>query len=105
MSFFADFKELTPEEEEKILDKMARNIVSMHLETPTIILLETFKVAIPFTTQTAGAVAVPMLDFFGVNGYDYYQLFSKQENTEKLISKIEQLVEEEKQEKKKNKKK
>jgi hypothetical protein len=84
--------DLTDEETDALVLKAANEIVRRKLETPAILFLEMNK---PLANVGANAAlmfapfAVPLLGFDFVN--DYSRLFSKRENVEKLLLKIEEL--------------
>lgn len=85
------FQELTAEKEEELINKLARKIVDLGLETPAIFFLEWHKPIATISAQTVLFPAAPFLEAFGVAGYDWAQLFMKKENVEKLLKKIEEL--------------
>lgn len=82
---------LTPKEEEELIDKIAKQIVRLGLETPAIFFLEANKPLTGFEAQTLGLFGAPFLDIVGINGWGYYKLFSKEGTVEKLIQKVEEL--------------
>ena len=83
--------ELSPEEEEALLQKAASEIRKRKMVTPAILALEAHK---PLANVMAhGVVAfsgflVPFLGFQNVN--DYSRLLRKRENVERLICLLEQ---------------
>jgi len=83
--------ELTDEETEALVEKAANEITRRNLHTPAILFLEMHK-PLAYIGANASLVfapfAVPFLGFDFVN--DYSRLFSKRENVEKLIRKIEE---------------
>jgi hypothetical protein len=81
--------ELTFEEEEKLLDGLAKKIHEYGLETIAIIFLESSKPISVVGSQLILTWAAPFLEIVGVKGYDYAALFSKKENVERLLKKIE----------------
>ncbi|MDH7482934.1 MAG: hypothetical protein QHH26_13315 [Armatimonadota bacterium] len=87
--------ELTPEERDKLIDELATKIVNKRMETPAIIFLEMHK-PVAFIASQAAIVASPFLvPLFGREGVEKYsQLFSSPENVERIIQRIEDLVEE-----------
>lgn len=88
------FKELTAEKEEELINKLARKIVDLGLETPATFFLEWHKPIASISAQTVLFPAAPFLEAFGVAGYEWAQLFMKRENVEKLLKKIEEFVNE-----------
>lgn len=90
---FRPSKHISPEQEEKMLDMLAREIVKRGLETPAIVFLESFKPLAVIGTQLTGVVAWPLLELLGDSGYDYLTIFSERKNIELLMKKIEELLE------------
>ncbi|MDR3689427.1 MAG: hypothetical protein P4L46_08615 [Fimbriimonas sp.] len=84
--------DLTEEETEALIQKAADEIVKRGLHTPAILFLEMHK---PLANVGANAAlmfapfAVPFLGFDFVNNYS--RLFTKRENVERLITRIEEL--------------
>ena len=82
--------ELTPEEEERLLEKAASEILRRKMQTPAILALEAHK---PLSNVIAQSMIVfsgfliPFLGFQNVN--DYSRLLQKRENVEKLICLLE----------------
>ena len=84
--------DLTEEETEALIEKAANEIARRKLQTPAILFLEMHK-PLAYVGANASLVfapfAVPFLGFDFVNNYS--RLFSKRENVERLIRKIEEL--------------
>ena len=80
------------EKEEKILDDVASTIVRFGLETPSMFFLEATKPIAYFLSFSFLAVSAPVLEMFGLAGYDYASTFQKRENVERLMKKIEDKV-------------
>jgi len=84
--------ELTPEETDALILKAANEIARRRLQAPAILFLEMHKPLANIGAQSALAFApfaVPFLGFDFVNNYS--RLFSKRENVEALLVKIEEL--------------
>jgi len=84
--------ELTDEETEALIEKAANEVARRRLQTPAILFLEMHKPLAYVGANAAVAFApfiVPFLGYDFVN--DYSRLFSRRENVEKLIRKIEEL--------------
>ena len=83
--------DLTEEETETLVQKAADEISRRKLEAPAILFLEMHK-PLAYIGANASLVfapfAVPSLGFDFVNNYS--RLFSKRENVERLIQKIEE---------------
>jgi hypothetical protein len=83
--------ELTPEEEEDLLQKAAGEIRKRKMETAAILALEAHKPlanVIAHGTIAFSGFLVPILGFQNVN--DYSRLLRKKENVERLIRLLEQ---------------
>lgn len=88
-------KELTDEEAEQLIDKAVSEIQKRKLITPAILFLEMHKPLGYIGSQAAIALSpfiVPFVGFDFVNNYS--RLFSKRENIEKLIVRLENAREE-----------
>lgn len=88
-------KELTDEEEEQLIEKAAGEILKRKLATPAILFLEMHKPLGYIGSQAAIALSpfiVPLFGFDFVNNYS--RLFSKRDNIEKLIVRLENAREE-----------
>lgn len=93
-----DFEqELPPEEVDKVIDEIARDVVRRRLETPVILFLETHK-PLSFVASQALVVGSPVLGaLFGIDRVARYSgLLRSRENVERLIRRIEELVAEKK---------
>jgi dihydrodipicolinate synthase/N-acetylneuraminate lyase len=83
-------EELTPEEEEKLLDKAAESISKRGLIAPAIMALELHKPLANVGAHAALAVSPFLIPFFGFSPVnDYSRLMRKRENFERLIQKLE----------------
>jgi hypothetical protein len=83
-------QDLTEEETDKLLEKMADQVRKRKLQVPAIMALEMHK-PLSGVISTSGVVFAPFLvPFLGFNAVnDYSRLFNKRENVERLIQKIE----------------
>lgn len=82
--------ELTPEEEDALIEKAACEIERRKLTAPALMFLESHKPLAFLTSQSAITFApfiTPFLGFDFVN--DYSRLFAKRENVDKLLDRIE----------------
>ncbi len=83
-------EDLTAEEEESLLRQAATEIRKRKMETPSIWFLEMHKPLSNVAAQSSVALSpflVPLLGYDFVNNYS--RLFSKRENVERLITKLE----------------
>jgi len=84
--------ELTEEETETLIEKAAQQVAKRNLHSPAILFLEMHKPLSYVGANAAVAFApfmVPILGYDFVN--DYSRLFSKRENVERLIKRLEEL--------------
>jgi hypothetical protein len=82
---------LSPEQEEKLIERLAKLVVRYGMEPPALITLTAFKPISTITSLTVLFWIAPFLDIAGMHGYEYSLLFAKKENVERLINKIEEL--------------
>ncbi|MCS6950712.1 MAG: hypothetical protein RMM06_05305 [Armatimonadota bacterium] len=91
--------ELSDEERDAILERIARGIVQRGMAAPAVLFLEMNK-PLSFLASQSLIVLTPFLaPFVGIdNVYRYSRLLEKRENVERLIERIEQLEHEKGQE-------
>lgn len=99
---------LPPEREKEIIEKLARRIVDSGLGTMAVMTLQSIAPLSFAGTQVGLVVGSPMLmalDLLGVKVYEYAGLFAEstrsRENVERLIHRIEELMEVEEEAQKK----
>jgi hypothetical protein len=90
--------EVTSEDEDEMIKKVAQMIHKYGLDVPAILMIETFK-PLSFVGANLGRFFVsPFLPTFGnnlgVRGEKFFEIFEKRENVEKLIKAVEDLTEE-----------
>ena len=87
--------QVTPEEEEEIINKTAELIHKSGMEVIAILALETYKPLTYFGGQMGRFLTTPFLGALGENAYrrgdKLFTTFEKRENVEKLIKKIEEM--------------
>lgn len=84
-------EELTPEQEEALIDKAVDSIHKRGLDVPAILFAEMHK-PLAFLGSTAAHVFSPFIvPFLGYdNVHQYAQLFGRRENVEKLLLRLEE---------------
>lgn len=92
--------EVTPEEEEEVILRVAQEVRKRRMVVPAIMLLETFN-PMSFVGATMGRLflspVLPALgEDLGMKGEIILQVFEKHRNIEKLVSLIEALEQEDK---------
>jgi hypothetical protein len=85
-------RELTAEEEARMIDRIAAEVIKRRLETVAIMFLESVKPMSYIGSQLAMVFVGPFLAVFGDLGVNYIKFFDKRENVEKLLLKIEEQV-------------
>ena len=86
--------DLSSEEENRLIENLARAIVRRGLEAPAVMLLETVR-PIAFLVSQLGVVALgPLLWFFDLEGSKYTAVFMKRENVGRIIDRVEALAKE-----------
>jgi len=83
-------RELTPEEEARMIDRIADEVIKRKLETVAIMFLESIKPMSYVGSQLAMVFVGPFLAIFGDLGINYIKFFDKRDNVEKLLLKIEE---------------
>ena len=83
-------RELTAEEEARMMDRIASEVIKRRLETVAIMFLESIKPMSYVGSQLAMVFVGPFLAVFGDLGINYIKFFDKRENVEKLLQKIEE---------------
>lgn len=86
-------KELSEEDKNKLIEKIAKKIVEKRLEVPAVFFLESIKPVAFVGTQISYIVFAPILYLLGPESFNYLSIFEKREDIEKLLSKIEELSE------------
>jgi ABC-type Zn2+ transport system substrate-binding protein/surface adhesin len=93
--------ELTPEEEDELIGKVAEKIHQYGMEVAAILMLESVKPLTWVGSQMGRFFLSPFLPALGetvsIGGEKIFQVFEKHENVEKLIVKLEELASEEKE--------
>ena len=100
--------DVTPEDEEKMIKKLADEIHKRDVGIFAILMLETLKPLSYVGTHLGRAFISPFLPAFGddigIGGEKAMQFFEKRENVEKLLTTLEELAEEDERSKKEAKK-
>lgn len=95
-----DWKELTPEEEEKLINSIAEKIAEHEsFKSLVDIFLGGLKPLSYMGTMTLGLYSLPFLEFFGIHASEYLKLFRNDENIDKLLERINELTEKKKENK------
>jgi hypothetical protein len=96
--------EVTPEDEDKMIRKIAEKIHQYGLDVAAILMIETVKPLSFIGAQMGRFFVSPFLpalgEDIGMSGEKFLQIFEKRENVEKLIKAVEELTEEEEERKK-----
>jgi hypothetical protein len=91
--------EVTPEDEEEMIRKIANTIHQYGMEVPAILMVESIKPLTWIGSQMGRVFLSPFLPAFGedigIGGEKFLQIFEKRENVEKLLDALEELAQEE----------
>lgn len=89
-------EEITPEEEEEVIEWIAREFYKYGLETAAIMFLESLKPISRYGSSMGQMFVSPMLPILGDNmmmkGDKAMRIFEKDENVEKLIQRLEDMA-------------
>ena len=90
--------EITPEIEAEYIEKVAQKIHEQEMETAAILLLESSKPLVWVGGEMGRFFITPFVpivsDKWGVTSEKFFLVFEKRENIEKLLKRLEALVEE-----------
>lgn len=84
--------DLTPEEEERLIESIAKLVVEKGLEAPAVMFLEATRPLSFVASQWAVMALAPLQWLFELEGPKYTALFMKRENVGKIIERIEALA-------------
>ena len=96
--------EITPEDEDEMIRKIAEKIHQYGLDVAAILMIETVKPLSFIGAQMGRFFVSPFLPILsenvGITGEKFFKIFEKRDNVEKLIKTIEKLTQEEEERKK-----
>lgn len=84
--------ELSPDDETRLIDDIAKIIVNRGFETPAILLLEASRPISFIASQLAVVALGPLLWLFDLEGPKYTAVFMKRGNVGRIIDRIEALM-------------
>ncbi len=84
---------MNEEEEQQLIDNIAKVVVNRGLETPAIMFLEATRPLSFIASQLAIVALAPLQWLFELEGPKYTALFMKEQNVSRIIGRIEELVE------------
>lgn len=88
--------EITPEDEEEMIRKVAEKIHQYGMEVAAILMVESLKPLTFVGTQMGRFFINPFLPAFGdeigMTGEKFFQVFEKRENVERLLETLEELA-------------
>lgn len=97
------WKEASPEETDRIIEKVAREVIEREMDLPATLLIGTLRPVSYIGGQLGRVFLAPFTPLFENLPYEYISVFEKNENLVRLINRISELGEE-KETEKKNKK-
>ena len=83
---------MTEEEERRLIDNIAKRIVDRGLEAPAIMFLEAAKPLSFIASQLAVVALGPLQWLFELEGPKYTGLFMKEQNVNRIVERIEELL-------------
>jgi hypothetical protein len=93
--------EITPEDEDEMIDRIAKKVHEYGLDIAAILFIESFKPLTFVGAQMGRFFVSPVISVFGddwgIGGEKFFRIFEKHENVEKLIQAVEKLTQEEKE--------
>lgn len=87
------FSKITSEDENEVIEKLANFIVKKGMEIPATMFLEIFKPMAFVGTQMGLVGLFPILALMGESGFKFLRVLEKPENLERVLKRIEELVE------------
>jgi len=97
--FWWDKLEITPEEEERVIRKVASVIHKYGMDAAAILFLESFKPLVYVGGELGKFFISPFLPALGeeisISGEKFFRIFEKRENIERLITILEEMSREE----------
>jgi len=91
-------EEITPEDEDRVIEWTAREFHKYGLDAAAILFLESGKPLAFIGSQIGSVFVMPFLPFFGDTAYTkgdrFFKVFQKHENVERLIKRLEEFSEE-----------
>ena len=82
--------EITPEQEDEMIERIVEKITKYDMELPAIFLGSGFRSTSTVLSQMVLLPITPYLDAFGINGEDYVALFSNKENVRRLMERLDE---------------
>jgi hypothetical protein len=86
-----EFEELAPEREEEIAEKIAQTAVKKRMAAPLVLFIESVKPLAFVASQLAIFSLGPLYALLGQRSEEYTMFFSKRENVERVLKRVEEL--------------
>jgi len=83
--------ELRPEQEDEIIEKIARTISKYGMEYPAILMGSAYVPMATIVTDTTLLPMAPLLEAVGIPGFKYTLFFEKKDNLRRLLERLEEL--------------
>lgn len=88
-------EEITPEDEDEIIEWTARELYKYGLETAAILFIESYKPISRVGSSMGQIFFTPFLPFFGDNavtkGDKFFRIFQERKNVDRLIDRLEEI--------------
>jgi hypothetical protein len=88
------WKEATPEETDRIIEKLARAIIEREMDMPATLLLGSLRPVSYFGGQMLRFFLAPFTPLLGDLPYEYIYVLEQPENVKRLIRRVDELREE-----------
>ena len=85
------FQQIGKEREDEIIDKIVKTVSQHDMEVPALMVLSWLQPTSTIMAQTTLLYFAPMLELFGVKGYDYLAFFNKKENVKIVLDRLQEL--------------
>lgn len=86
-----EFEELTPDREEEIAEKIAQAAIKKGMAAPLVLFLESIKPLAFVASQLAIFSLGPLYALLGHRSEEYTMFFSKRQNIERVLTRVEEL--------------
>jgi len=83
---------ISPERENEIIEKAAKLISRMGMEYPAYFFVSSLVPVSSLVAHLYVYTSAPLLELFGIKGYEYAAFLNKRENVQRLMNRIEELM-------------
>jgi hypothetical protein len=83
--------EISPEREDEIIEKVVESVSKYGFVLPSLIVSHMLYPVSTLLVHTAILPAVPIIEFLGLNAYEYAAFLNKKENVKRIMDRLEEL--------------